>query len=268
MSSFQQKFNRRIYLFLFSGIILFPLFIYGQEKLSSFKDDSCYFSVEIPDSWYLEQAVDNTSYLRLKIVSPDKKSMFSIYCLKTKGGDVDLKKLSQIDTKLFKNLGTLISNSSKGWFSKKIEKTYRNGDLYTNLIFRSSAFVGYILVYRSLSKDRTHFLEIERHFKTNVPFLKAAKNRTPKPLVLFKQMFMKLIWGLLLFAIPVGIILISAYIGKKNKTLYRILLVLLPAATTYFLWRFTHDIWGPLGGGFILLLLMVIWKAKVLIWFE
>jgi len=159
---------------IFIILIIFTNNCYSNQEMKTYKDSHFYFSVLIPANWNIEQTKDDSSLLRIKSFSPDKMSLFSIYSIHSKDGDIELNKLGNIEKKLFNNLGHLVKENKQ---DKKIEKIYQSNQILNNFVFRTESCFGYILMYKTLSNDVTIFKEIENSFNSNVPFLQKVKGR-------------------------------------------------------------------------------------------
>jgi len=245
-------------------LIISPDVIYCQQDSTLFKDSSFYFEVQLPSSWDTEQTENDSSILRIKSIDPDKSSLFLIYCIRTNGGDVDLDKLSNIDTELFQNLGELVNTNKTDIFTdSRVEKSYKNEGVYTHFIFKVDNFIGYILVCRSLSESKSDFKKFENSLKINVPYWTSIKNRLPS----VSSIVMNIIVAILLFAIPVGLALLSALTAEINKILNFITIAILTGGTIYFIWD-SKDVKLSLIIGGIVLVIMIFGRFGALVWFE
>lgn len=198
-------FFSKVLLLLLSSSLIYSNLCYSDQKSQKFIDDFFYFSVQLPHAWNTEQIKNDSSFLRLKSLSPEGKYLFAVYSFRIKEGDVSLEKLAEYDRAFFANLGKFIANKPdkhssfwvktkyrlskiKKWIvdgvknifgKKKIEKIYNNENIWTKLIFRTDACYGYILMCKCFSNDFSNFIKIEKTFDTNVSFLTAIKNRLP-----------------------------------------------------------------------------------------
>lgn len=250
---------------IINNLLANKVYCYSNQSMKVIEDHFLYFTVQLPSDWQTEQSLNDSSLLRLKCISPDKNSLFSIYSIRVKGGDVDLDKLSSIDSKLFNNLGNLVfEKKHDSWFKEnKVEKTYNNADkIYTKIIFKTDQFIGYILVLRSVTNDLSILDKIEKTFEADVPNWEAIKNR-----INVSDIVLQIIIGLAFIAVPIGLAILSAYTADKSNLLNIITVTAFSIAAAYLVWNPTKILVG-LGAAFLVAVIMILGRVGILTWFE
>lgn len=142
-----------------------------------YKSDGYYLNLIIPDDWKMVKAKKTPTTIFVSFRSKDKKRFLSIFQIKG-NSKVDLDKLSDIDKKLFNNLGEL--ESDKSFYSEKvrtylilptnrIEKVYKYGDNKSKLVFKSLLNFGYVIAYQGKVTDFSEFDAIIKDINIDIP---------------------------------------------------------------------------------------------------
>lgn len=227
----------------------------------TFTDTRFYFTLQLPEDWFVEAAPESSTSLRLAARRPDGREIVLVYVFHA-GGEVDLDKLSDLDEKLFSNLGERVSSKkTRKYFilSRSIERVYRSDRLTTRLSFRTDRTFGYVLAWRGEEENSQRVNEIIGSFHSSVPWKVAVKDKIPGAM-------RSAIRGVLLFAIPFGLGLLAFALRRR-----RVIAVGITGTSSlvvgYLVWEMAGWKLGLLAGGFVLVA-MLLGMIGIAIWLE
>lgn len=181
--------NENGHLLYLYKLILLTLFViisisysYSQDsknngsKTKMFKNEKFYFSIQLPNDWNTSEIPDLKSDLKLTSLSPNGHQTISLFVIESTN-NIDLVKLADADSKIFKNLGPTIEKKTKRKYLiiiKGIEKSYLSQGQTTKLFFQVKNNFGYILMWKSIDKDNSTYLKVAHTFDINMPFSKTV----------------------------------------------------------------------------------------------
>jgi hypothetical protein len=136
-------------------------------------DDNYHFSIRVPNDWEVK-TVEGKGTTRLIALNTNTEKQLSVHVLKAKG-KVDLKKLSNVNQKIYKNVGILSDTINKPltspWLldSSSIIKIYKKDRMVSLFHNKSQGSYGFIAVLRGDEKFVEEFKLISNTFSNDVP---------------------------------------------------------------------------------------------------